>query len=85
MSNIKPIEKYNKDVDTVFIDDCSIEYVQCGDTTDGPFNKQRLEIKAVNNGVARFLKIITNENGWSFSDIDELIDLINDFKKRAEL
>jgi hypothetical protein len=42
-------------------------------------------MSAVNNGVARFIRLETGENGWSISDENDMLELINDFKKRSEL
>ena len=85
MIDVKPIEEWESEKEdwTVFIDDASITYCQRGDSVDiEPIN---ITISAVNNGAARFLKITTGENGWSFTDADEFMELLNDFKKRVEL
>ena len=79
---IVPIEDeraYNDNV--VAFDDVSITYVQNQDCTESEEEVQALTITTRNNGMARFLNIKT-EN-WSIENADELIDIINDFKKRA--
>lgn len=82
--NIKPIEeatlRNNKTDDDIYIEDVSVEYSQYS-ATDNDYNT--LRVFTENNGVARYLNISTEK--WEFSDIDELIEILNDFKKRASL
>jgi hypothetical protein len=42
---------------------------------------QTLTVSARNNGVSRFLNLKTDN--WSIDGIDELSEIIEDFKKRA--
>ena len=72
--------KNNKGDDDVYIEDVSVEYSQYS-ATDNDYNT--LRVFTENNGVARYLNISTEK--WEFSDIDELIEILNDFKKRAGL
>lgn len=83
--NIKGIESYTlfhetRSDDDLYIDDVSVTY---GQPTPDDNDIETLKISTCNNGVARYLKIETSETGFSFTDIDELVSIINDFKKRA--
>ena len=81
---IKPTEdatlRNNKGDDDIYIEDVSVEYSQYS-AIDNDYNT--LRVFTENNGVARYLNISTEK--WEFSDIDELIEILNDFKKRASL
>lgn len=74
-------EEFNYKSQQIGIDDVSIQYVQKGDCTEDEDNVQTIIISSRNNGVGRFLNIKTD--GWSFDNIDELTEIINDFKQRA--
>lgn len=74
-------EEFNYKSQQIGIDDVSIQYVQTGDCTEDKDNVQAITISSRNNGVGRFLNIKTD--GWSFDNIDELTEIINDFKQRA--
>jgi len=72
--------KKNKGDDDVYVEDVSVEYGQ--DTVDEE-DYQILKVSTENNGVARYINISTEK--WSFSDIDDLIQILEDFKRRASL
>lgn len=72
---------FNYEDGQIGIDDVSVQYVQNGDCTEDRDAVQTITISTRNNGVGRFLSIKTD--GWSFDNIDELIEIIDDFKKRA--
>lgn len=72
--------KKNKGDYDVYVEDVSVEYGQ--DTVDEE-DYQILKVSTENNGVARYINISTEK--WSFSDIDDLIQILEDFKKRASL
>lgn len=74
-------EEFNYKSQQIGIDDVSIQYVQTGDCTEDEDNVQTITISSRNSGVGRFLNIKTD--GWSFDNIDELTEIINDFKQRA--
>lgn len=74
-------EEFNYKSQQIGIDDVSIQYVQTGDCTEDKDSVQTITISSRNNGVGRFLNIKTD--GWSFDNIDELTEIINDFKQRA--
>lgn len=74
-------EEFNYKSQQIGINDVSIQYVQTGDCTEDEDNVQTITISSRNNGVGRFLNIKTD--GWSFDNIDELTEIINDFKQRA--
>ena len=73
---------FNND-ELVAVDDVCVKYMQNPDCTETDDEPQVIEISTRNNGVARFINIKT-EN-WSISNIDELIEIIKDFSKRAGL
>lgn len=72
--------KKNKGDYDVYVEDVSVEYGQ--DTVDEE-DYQILKVSTENNGVARYINISTEK--WSFSNIDDLIQILEDFKKRASL
>ena len=72
--------KNNKGDYDVYVEDVSVEYGQ--DTVDEEVN-QILKVSTENNGVARYINISTEK--WSISDIDDFIQILEDFKKRAGL
>lgn len=80
---IKNYEDFKFEDGHIGIDDVSITYLQNSDCTEEDENVQSITISTRNNGLGRFMNIKT-EN-WSFEDINELEELIKDFKQRAEL
>lgn len=82
---IKAYEDFKFEDGHIGIDNVAITYLQNSDCSgeDGEENVQSITISTRNNAVARFINIKTNS--WSISDADELVKLIEDFKKRAEL
>lgn len=80
---IVPFENtYFKD-DEVYFDEVTMKYYQNGDCTEDKDNCQILEISCRNNGVERFINVKT-EN-WSIDDPMELVEIIKDFCKRADI
>jgi hypothetical protein len=77
---IKPIEVLDGESDNVYIDDVTIEYVQDGIDNE---DSQILRLSTGNNGVARYINIHTEK--FSIADIDELVEILEDFKNRANL
>lgn len=80
---IKNYEDFKFEDGHIGIDDVSITYLQNSDCTEEDENVQSITISTRNNGIGRFVNIKT-EN-WSFDDINELEELIKDFKQRAGL
>lgn len=80
---IQPYENFGFKDNVVGVDDVSITYLQNGDCEDEKDNVQSLTVSTQNNGVARFITFKTER--WAINDIDELIEIINDFKKRSGL
>ena len=82
---IKSYEDFKFEDELVGVDDVSITYLQNSDCSgeDGNEDVQSITMSTRNNGCSRFINIKTDS--WSISNIDELIKLIEDFKKRAEL
>ena len=66
----------------------TIEYVQdldcCQSEHEYPDCCQTLTVTTDDGGGGKFLRIYTGSAGWSISNIDELIDLLNDFKRRLK-
>ena len=86
--NIIPFEKIKFEDNEICVDEVEITYSQNPDNSgldkDGEDDlAQEITISTRNNGLARYINIKTAS--WSISDIDELIQLIDDFKKRAFL
>lgn len=82
---IVPVDYEPKEDDIapdLHFDTVSVEYINYeGDcVSDAP---QTLNIFTENNGVKRF--IVFNTDRFAISNIDELIQIFNDFKKKAEL
>lgn len=80
---IKNYEDFKFEDEHIGVDDVSVTYLQNSDCTEEDGNVQSITISTRNNGVGRFINIKT-EN-WSFDDINELEELIKDFKQRAGL
>lgn len=82
---IKAYEDFKFEDELIGIDDVSVTYLRSTDSSgdDGEELVQSITISTRNNGCARFINIKTES--WSIEDIDELVKLLEDFKKRAEL
>lgn len=87
---IVPIENYNFDFPgedglDVAIEDVTIRYVQPMDTSgvENQDDVQELVISTRDSGSGRFLNIKTES--WSIDSADSLVNIINDFIKRAEI
>lgn len=83
--NIVPFEKCKFTDDEICVDDISVIYSQNGDCTETEDDAQEITISTRNNGTGRFIHIQTGKNGWSISDTDELVKIIEDFKKRGSI
>ena len=82
---IKSYEDFHFDNNVIGVDDVSITYEQNSDSSgeDGEETVQCITLSTRNNGVARFINIKTES--WSIDKVDELIEIIKDFEKRAGL
>ena len=80
---IKNYEDFKFEDGHIGIDDVSVTYLQNSDCTEEDENVQSITISTRNNGIGRFINIKT-EN-WSFDKVDELVEIIEDFEKRAGL
>lgn len=80
---IKNYEDFKFEDNVVGLDDVSITYLQNGDCEDERDNVQSITLTTQNNGVDRFITIKTDR--WAIDDTEQLIEIIEDFKKRAEL
>lgn len=85
MNTIKiiPFEKMNYNDNEVAVDDVIVTYCQTNDCTESRNDVQTITLSARNNGVGRFVNIKTES--WSIDEIEDLVKLIKDFKKRANL
>lgn len=78
---IKPVGEFQYKDDEIGVDEVRVKYLNNGDCVDSEV--QALEIFTENTGVDRFMVLKTER--WAISDIDELILVLEDFKKRAGL
>lgn len=83
MDTIKSYENFKFEENEIGMDDVSISYLQQADCTQDQDETNEITLSTANNGVARFIVIKTER--WSIDDIDSLVELIKDFKKRALL
>jgi hypothetical protein len=69
--------------DVIHVDDVSIDYVQSGDCNEDAGETQTLKVYTQNNGTDRYLVFSTER--WAIDSIDDLVEILQDFKKRAGL
>lgn len=81
-------DNFPKDSECIALNKMTIEYVQdldcCQSEDEYPEECQILTITTEDGGGGKFLRINTGLAGWSISNIDELVDLLNDFKQRLK-
>ena len=65
----------------VGVTEVTVSYCQDGDSNSGAF--QLLEVKTEDAGGGSFFVIKTER--WAFDKIDDLINILNDFKKRINI
>lgn len=81
---IKSYEDFHFDDNVVGVDDVCVTYEQNSDSSgDDTEDVQTITLSTRNNGIARFINIKTES--WSIDNVDELVEIIKDFEKRAEL
>ena len=78
---VVPYEKASFKDDEVIVDDVSVTYIQNNDCTETESIVQTITLSTRNNGVSRFINIKTDN--WSISDVNDIVELISDFKNRA--
>lgn len=66
--------------DQVMLDSAVLKYFQGPDCTEGEDDYQEITISTRNNGVGNFINVKTE--GWSISEPEDLLTLLNDFKSR---
>lgn len=76
----KSIELGYPGQDKVAVESVSITYWQDDPESEEP---QAITLSTKDLGAGHFIGISTNK--WEINDVDELIDLLNDFKRRAGL
>jgi hypothetical protein len=73
----------------ILLESMKVEYMQeldsCQSTSEYPIGIQCLTIETDNAGGGKFLRIHTGEAGWSINDIEELVNILKDFRKRCSL
>ena len=78
--------KFDDKTPEIYFDTVKVEYVQNNDCTETNDEVQTLYVETRNNGCARFISFSTDgKHYWSIDDVNELIKIFNDFKKKAEL
>ncbi len=81
-------DMFPPDSGSVALSKMTIEYVQdldcCQSEKDYPEDCQILTVTTDDGGGGKFLRIKTNEAGWSINNIDEFVSILTDFKNRLE-
>lgn len=80
---IVPFEEASFSDDEVCYDEMTMKYMQNADCTEDRDVVQEIEVSCRNNGTARFVHFKTN--GWSIDDPMDLVKIIKDFCKRANI
>ena len=78
---MKIITKGLPNDDQILLDEVTMTYVQnpdCTEDREGDWQKITLSIR--DNGVDKFLNM--NANNWSFDNTNDIVQIIEDFKKR---
>ena len=78
---IVPFEKAKFKDDEVYFDEVTSSFYQNGDCTEDRDDYQKITVSTRNNGIARFINIKTEGNGWSISDANDLVQLIKKFEE----
>jgi hypothetical protein len=63
------------------VDNVRVTYLQEADCVSDKDEIQILKVYTENNGIARFIVLETER--WAIDDIDNLVEILNDFKTRA--
>ena len=83
MQKINGFEKADLDKD-IYIDEVKITYCQVSDNSGEDKDEvQTMTLSARNNGVQRYVNIKTES--WSIDTPDELVSIVRDFEKRADM
>lgn len=73
---------------SVALSEMKVEYTQsldcCQPEKDHPDCCQILTITTDDDGGGKFIRIKTGEAGWSISNVEELVGILNDFIKRLQ-
>lgn len=76
------------DEDCVALSKLTAEYVQpldnCQSEDEHPDGCQTLTVTTDDGGGGKFIRIKTGEAGWSISNVEELVGILNDFIKRLQ-
>ena len=69
----------------VMLEEMSCRYYQNPDCCSGEDDFQEITITTKDGGGGKFFNLKTNEEGWSFSEIDEIVKVIEDFIIRLNI
>lgn len=76
------------DEDCVALSKLTAKYVQpldnCQSEDEHPDGCQTLTVTTDDDGGGKFIRIKTGEAGWSISNVEELVGILNDFIKRLQ-
>ena len=67
------------DDEKILLESIKCTYYQEPDCVSNEDGYQELTLETRDGGGGKFINLKTAEDGWSFSDIDELLIVINDF------
>lgn len=67
----------------ILVEKISVNYLQPNDSTESDEEGQSIELETRNAGGGIFIHMKTN--GWSIDSEEELLELVKDFKNRANI
>lgn len=77
---------YNKNSGDIVLESVKVTYTAdldcCQSESNYPDGMQILTFETDDGGGGKFIRMHTGEAGWSICDVSELINIVNDFKKR---
>lgn len=68
----------------VMMDEIQVKYYQGPDNCSSEDDYQELILKTKDGGGGKYINLSTNEHGWSFDSIEDLVDIIKQFKSLYE-
>jgi hypothetical protein len=78
MSNKITVCEYDK----LSLGEMSVRYMQPANSCNADGDLESLKIKIMDGGAGHFF--VLKSKGWSFDSVDDLINILNDFKSRLE-
>lgn len=70
--------------DSISIDEMKIKYTQESDNNDSSRDIQTLEVKLITQFSDDDYYFVIKTDRWAINDLDELITVLEDFKKRIK-